>query len=98
MNFEKCFDILNDRQNQNEHSQSSSALSYAPSSCPCLSALTTEHTPAVNSTVVKEESNVVAYEVLDTLELVEKFIRLQEERVAVSCYSDTHSTLRRRTL
>ena len=85
MDFEKCFEILNSRQSQHntEHSISSSSSS-APSSCPCLSALTTEHTTLDTTTAAKEESTSVAYEDLDALELVEKFTRLQAERVAVS--------------
>mmetsp|Transcript_28731 Transcript_28731/g.48473 ORF Transcript_28731/g.48473 Transcript_28731/m.48473 type:complete len:239 (-) Transcript_28731:68-784(-) len=89
MNFEKCFEILNDRQNQHDQATgtstgTSATSSQTISSCPCLSALTTEHSPPITS-VVKEESSteVESYESLDTLELVEQFSKLQEERVMV---------------
>jgi hypothetical protein len=91
MNFEKCFDILNSRQGQHEHSTADNKDSQAAAAaaCPCLTALTTEHvspstlhTDTGDKEDTTEEESVV-YEDLGALELLEKFFRLQEERVMV---------------
>ena len=94
MNFEKCFDILNGRQIQSQHghSESGDKASGAPAACPCLTALTTEHSPTVDPVLEKEAAvSDVDYETLDTLELLEKFSRLQGERVMVClCQPPAH--------
>jgi hypothetical protein len=91
MNFEKCFEILNDRQSQSathSHTHSHTNSSTTSTACPCLTALTTEHVPLSTHSAtdggVRERGSEVEYEKLESLELIEKFMRLQEERVAVS--------------
>lgn len=92
MNFEKCIDILNDRQSRHEHGTEKGSASRAHAACPCLTALTTEHVSNVN-TVTEGDTvaeKLAAYEDLSALELLEKFFRLQEERVMVctTCLRD----------
>lgn len=98
MNFEKCFDILNQRQTQHElDADNGGVRGEAPAACPCLTALTTEHTcdtiTASNEDITKEA--MTDYDEISTLQLLEKFSRLQEERVAVCrmwsrCYKLAH--------
>jgi len=87
MNFEKCFDILNDRQSEHDHTTGTDKISHTSTACPCLTALTTEHSSNNNhKTVTKDETAtelLTSYEDLDSLDLLEKFFRLQEERVMV---------------
>ena len=89
MDFDKCLEILNNRQSQHEHKSGEhecDGKSAVTSSCPCLASLTNvQQRSSVNDKVNEEENeSEVMYDKMESLELLEKFTRLQSERVVVS--------------
>ena len=81
MDFKKCLDILDDRRRRGHAHEEDTEVA----SCPCLSDLNAQHktlqSELRNSSGADEDFEMTKS--LSVLELIDKILKLQEERVMV---------------